>query len=55
MAQYSIFVLGNSVTDLLRGVDLGCGALEGADGVEVGYFDRVLDVVEELLVGDDPD
>jgi hypothetical protein len=48
--EQAVFVRGDAVADLLRGVDLGRGALQGGDRVELRGGHGVLHPREELLV-----
>lgn len=53
--EEAILVLGHSVTNLLRGIDLGSRALEGVNTGKLRNGDGVFNPSEELLIRYDPD
>lgn len=54
MRKLAVLVLGYTVTDLGVGIYLRRGALERSDLIQLGYGNRVLDPIKELLGGNDP-
>ena len=52
--QQTVLILRDPIADLLGGADLRGGTFQGFDLIELADRHGMLDPVEELLVGNDP-